>query len=526
MLEPAATYYAPGGMVCTVDHLASAAGVAVLRAGGNAVDAAIATGAVLTVTFQHRNGLGGDLLAVVVPPGEAPVAINSSGFAGSGANAAAARAEGLTRIPARNDIRAVTVPGCVDGWLALHERFGRLPLAEVLAAARDYAAEGFPVGPELAGEIHLIAERPGAADFIAGGPAHAGSRVRRPGVARLFEAIISDGREGFYGGEFGRELLEVGNGEFTPEDLTRPIAKWAPALGVEAFGHRLWTVPPASCGYLTLASAWIASQLDLPEDPEDPRWAHLLVEASRQASFDRLDVLHEEADGEALLSPERLAPRAAAIDPERASELPGSYLKGGTIALTAVDSDRMAVSMLQSNAWGFGSYLALPRLGVFLHNRGIGFSLDEGHPNEYRPGRRPVHTLCPTAVTGLDGSLTGVVASMGGDSQPQIVLQLLARWLHCGQEPGDALAAGRFILADPVAGAPFDTWQERGRVEVALEGQAAEGWDEGLAGRGHDVARRTPFNASFGHAHLIALEEGMLAGGTDPRPRSGGALGY
>jgi gamma-glutamyltranspeptidase/glutathione hydrolase len=526
MLEPSATRRAPEGMVSTVDHLAAETGVSLLRAGGSAVDAAIGAGAVLTVTYQSRNGLGGDLLAVIAPPDGPPIALNSSGFAGSGADAEQLRREGHTRMPARDDIRAVTVPGCVDGWLALHERYGRLPLETLLEPARRYADDGFPASAVLVGDLAAVAHLPEAADYTANGPLHAGDRVRRPGVARLIEAIVSDGRAGFYEGEFGKGLIELGDGEYSVEDLRRPIPVWSAALGLDAFGHRLWTVPPASCGYLTLASAWMASQLELPGDAEDPLWAHLLIEASRQASFDRLDVLHEHADGEALLDLARLAPRLAAIERERRAELPDTYAKGGTIGLVAVDRDRLGVSMLQSNAWGFGSHLALPGPRVFLQNRGIGFSLVAGHPNEYRPGARPVHTLCPTAVTRSDGSLAGVTATMGGDSQPQILLQVIARWLGHGESPGDALAAGRFILNDTVTGGPFDTWQEHGHVRVLLEGQATPAWDGGLEARGHEVERRGAFSDSFGHAHMITVEGDMLAGATDPRSGSGAAVGY
>ena len=427
-------------------------------------------------------------------------------------------------MPFRGDIRAVPVPGCVDGWLALHGRFGRLPLERVLGPARAYAADGFPASPTLAASSPAVAEVVGAGDITALAPLATGAIVLRPGMARALEAVMADGREGYYGGEFGRELLAVGASEYTEGDLAEPLAEWVEPVTVTAWGRELWTVPPNSQGYLTLASAWMAAGLELPEDPTDPLWAHLLIEAARQAAADRVAVLHEAADGAALVSPERLASRRAAIDPDRAAVLAGAYRQGDTIALCTADGEGMGVSVLQSNASGFGSHLALPGLGIFLHNRGIGFSLEPGHPAEYGPGRRPPHTLSPLAVTNPDGSLAAVVGSMGGDGQPQYLLQVLARWLVAGEEPGPAVAAGRWSLRSGRNG--FDTWTAGGDdLEVLIEGHAPEGWSEGLSGRGHRPVRTGPFDHGFGHAHLITAEHGYLAGGTDPRPRNGAAIG-
>src|SRR4051794_25032107 len=205
---PFTSRYARSGMVCAVDHLAAQAGVEILRAGGNAVDAAIATSAVLAVTTQHMCGMGGDLFALVHEPNNPePAALNASGRAGSGADADRLRAEGHNEMPPSGDIRAVPVPGCVDGWLTLHERFGRLPLADVLAPATSYAADGFPASPILAAVASLVADLPGGADFTAA--SHPGASVRRPGVARCLQAIVEQGREGFYGGEFGTGLLAL-----------------------------------------------------------------------------------------------------------------------------------------------------------------------------------------------------------------------------------------------------------------------------------------------------------------------------
>lgn len=522
-----ASKLAPNGMVCAVDHLAAAAGVDMLRHGGSAADAAVATGAVLAVTTQHQCGMGGDLFALVHAPDDpVPAALRASGRAGSGADPDRLRGEGHYAMPAVGDVRAVPIPGCVDGWVALHERFGRLPLADVLAPARAYAADGFPATAELAtAAAASLADVPGAEDYAG---VRTGALVYRSGVARALDAIGREGRDGFYRGEFGRGLLALGAGEYSADDLDRSQADWVQPLTVDAWDRHLWTVPPPSQGYLTLASAWIAVGLSVPDDPDDPRWAHLLVEAARQAAYDRLDVLHEHAEGRALLASERLMPRRDRIDPDRAAVLGDVHVDGGTVYLCAVDGDRMGVSLIQSNAGGFGSLLVEPTTRIFLQNRGMGFSLQPGHPAEYGPRRRPPHTLAPALVTTPDGRLDIVLGTMGGDAQPQIVLQLLARLLHGGQTPGAAVEAPRWTLvsAAPGAAGSFDTWETGGAVRVRVEAHAPTAWVEGLAARGHLVEQAEALSHPFGHAHVIRVTEEALAGASDPRAAAGSAVGW
>jgi len=523
---PFTSRFAPHGMVCAVDALAAEAGVEMLRRGGSAADAAIATNAVLTVTTQHMCGLGGDLFAIVQAPGERPVALNASGRSGSGADLSRLLADGNDAMPLRGDIRSVPVPGCVDGWSALHARFGRLPLHEVLEPARGYAADGFPASVTLAMAAPSVANLPGGEAYRTA--THPGALVRRPGVARTLAAIGDGGRDAFYRGEFGAGLLALGAGEFTDDDLANPGADWAEPLSVDVWGRSVWTIPPNSQGYLSLAGAWIAAGLPLPDDPDDAGWAHLLVEAARAAAYDRDDVLHEHADGAALISPDRLGPRRDGISLDRAAAYGAErYVGGGTIYLCAVDSDRMGVSLIQSNAAGFGALIAEPATGVFLQNRGIGFSVEPDHPAAYGPRRRPPHTLSPALVTNPDGSLDAVVGTMGGDAQPQVVLQLLARLLHAGESVGDAIAAPRWVLsAQPPRGNGFDTWAERGPVQVHVESDAPAQWEDGLPERGHDVVRHAPLGYNVGHAHVIAVRGETLEAASDPRSLAGSAAGY
>ena len=427
-------------------------------------------------------------------------------------------------MPFREDVRTATVPGCIDGWAGLHARCGRLPLSRVLAPAIAYAEEGFPASPLLVASHARIAGLPGAADYDAVAPLRPGTIVRRPGAAATLRTLAAEGRDGVFGGDYGADLLERGAGEYTRADLDRSQAAWVEPLSARAFGHTVWTMPPTSQGYLAAAGAAVAGQVDLPDDPDDERWAHLLIEVAKQVGHDRPDRLFDGADGATLLAAARLDARAAAIDPERASTLAPPGRGGGTIYLCAADRDGQAVSLIQSNASGWGSHLILPRTRIFLHNRGIGFSLRSGHPAEYGPGRRPPHTLAPTIVTRADGTLRAVVGTMGGDAQPQIVEQLLVRLLHHGETPGAAVDAGRWTLTSP-GGNGFDTWDDPAGPSVAIEAHAAPGWDA-LAGRGHRVERTVPGASGFGHAHVITAEDGHLAGAADPRALTGAAIGW
>jgi gamma-glutamyltranspeptidase/glutathione hydrolase len=501
-VAPFSTRRAAKAMVCTVDGLAAGTGLAALQAGGCAVDAAIAAGAVLAVTHQHLCGLGGDLLALVHREGgDRPYALNASGRTGAGADPARLRATGHRQMPATGEVASVPLPGCVDGWIALHDRFGRLPLAELLEPARGYAANGFAASEALAAASRQLEGVTAAEDFTTPAPLRAGQLVRRPGVGRALEAIVRDGRRGFYEGEFGMALIELGCGEYAPADLARAQAEWVEPLAVDAFGRRLWSLPPNSQGYLLLASAAIASGLPLP-DPEDPGWPHLLIEASREAARDRGLVWHQDSDGQALIAEERIAAMRRRVSRAYAGRAAQAAVPGGTVSLCVVDGERTAVSLLQSNFVGWGAKLFVPGLGIALHNRGSSFSLDSGHAGEYGPGRRPPHTLTPAVTTGKEGSLDAVLASRGGEIQPQVLLQLLARTYLSDQSPADAVAAARWALAGD---------------QVLLEGHAGGRWLDGLIARGHRVLRRPSFDEAFGQAQLIVWAGDHLEGASDPR---------
>jgi gamma-glutamyltranspeptidase/glutathione hydrolase len=235
-------------------------------------------------------------------------------------------------------------------------------------------------------------------------------------------------------------------------------------------------------------------------------------------------VLHEHTDGTALVAPARLTARRAAIDPAHASRVRAPGAAGGTMHLNVVDPDGLTVSLTQSNCAGFGSHVVVPGLRVFLQNRGQGFSLEPGHPAEYGPGRRPPHTLCPAFVT-KDRAARYSLGTMGGDSQPMVILQLLARMLHANHDPARAVAAGRWVLSAPNAAA-FEVWNDVSAQRVRIEGHAPPRWEPALRALGHEVEVIEPFAAAAGYAHVIAIAEGMLAGAADPRALVGSTSGY
>lgn len=507
-------------MVASADQVATRAGDLVFERGGNAVDAAIATNAAIAVTGPHLCGMGGDLFALI-HSADGVVGLNSSGRSGSGSDPGALRAEGRTEMPFRHDIRSVTVPGCVDGWSALHARFGSLPLSDLLAPAIELAESGFAASPLLAGSVARLDENGRRQlDELASQATHTGAVVRRPGAARALRAVTESGRDGFYGGEFGEGLVELGHGYFSAADLATAQADWVDPLSTSAFGVDLHTIGPNSQGYLTLGGALLADTLDLPDDPDDERWAHLLIEAAKMAGYDRPDVLHEDANGDDLL--DAIGGRADHLDPDRASNYSVSTGPGDTTYLCTAEADGLAVSLIQSNASGFGSWLAEPNTGINLHNRGLGFNLIDGHAAEFGPGRRPPHTLSPALATSGD-RFVSVFGTMGGDAQPQILLQIVARLFRHGQSPAAAINAPRWALSGPSTG--FDTWTAPDGQVVELEGHSPGSWSK-LSDRGHRTNTNPPFDSGFGHAHAITLDSnGVLAGAADPRARVAAATG-
>lgn len=507
----------PGRPIAVSPHsYASAAAVEIMAGGGTAADAAVAANAVLAVVLPDTCGPGGDLFALVHRPGmDAPDALNASGRAGSGAGAGALRNGGLTEMPLRAP-SSITVPGCVDGWEALVTRHGRLGLAAVLAPAIRIAREGFPVSVELAASLEgyreLLAGQ-GSVDSLYPGdhPPGPGVALRRPRLARTLVEIADGGREAFYGGGVGAAISSVTDRTITADDLAVVQAEWVAPVGADLFGTTAWTIPPNSQGYLTLAALGVFERLEPPSDPGDPDFHHLLVEAYRAVAWERDQLVSEPATlgvpPPFLVDDARLDDRAAEIDRSRARRWPApARAPGGTAYLCTRDGDGMGVSLIQSNFWGIGAGISAGDTGVWLHNRGAGFTLTPGHPNELNPGKRPLHTLSPTLWT-ASGSLQLLLGTRGGDYQPQLLSQVGALHLHGGRDLNDAQAHPRWRLDDfgPEAGS-----------RLVVENRTAAATIGALRARGHDVTETDGWMAGWGPVSVIRVD-GTVAGAADPR---------
>lgn len=503
--------------------LASSAAVAIMRAGGTAADGAVAANAVLAVVLPDTCGPGGDLFALVHHPGlTKPEALNASGRAGSGATAAALRDRGLSEMPIRSRT-SITVPGCVDGWEALLSRHGKLSLDTVLAPALSIAEEGFPASAELAASLsgyrELLAEQGSAASlYPKGEPPGPGDVLRRPQLAATLRSVAEGGRQAFYGGPVGDAITTVTDGVITPEDLSIPQVEWVSPLGLDIFGWRAWTMPPNSQGYLTLATLGIFEMLDPPSDPADPTFQHALVEAYRSVAWERDRVVCEpmtlEVTADSLVEARHLADRAAAIDTSRAGAWPQpTPAPGGTAYLCTRDGNGMGVSFIQSNFWGIGSGFSAGDTGVWLHNRGGGFTLTPDHPNELNPGKRPLHTLSPTLWT-RNGSLRLLLGTRGGDYQPQLLAQVAANHLRGELCLSDAQSFPRWRL---------DEFGAASASHLEVEARFSENTRRGMADRGHDIVETDPWMRGWGPVSAIGIGE-SISGAADPRVTTSAAV--
>ncbi len=515
-----------GGVAVTPHRAATAAAIDVLVAGGNAVDAAIAANATLGMVYPTTCGIGGDLFALVHTPGmERPAVLNASGRGGSGLDAAALRAAGHESFPLREPA-SITVPGCVDGWVALAGRFGTRPLGDLLDPVIGLGRNGFEVSVEFASDLarvhDLITGQPSAEALYPGGsPPPAGSTITRPDLAGTLEGIAADGRSAFYGGRVGEAIAAATGGVLTADDLAGNAPDWVEPIGATVFGLTGWTVPPNSQGYLTIAALMLIEALDPPRDPEDPALHHAVIEAYRAVAWERDDLVTDPDRAplppEELLDPDRILARVADIEPDSVATWPRPRpVPGGTAYLCVVDRDDMAVSLIQSNFWGIGSGIAAGDTGVFLHNRGAGFCLIPGHPNEAALGRRPLHTLSPTLWT--DGGRAAMtLGTRGGHQQPQYLAQMATALLHLGLDPGAAQSLPRWHT---------DQGGTAAGSSVVVEARTPPAVVEGLTARGHAVERGPDHPQGWGPVSVITLSpDGTRTAAADPRVTAATAQG-
>ncbi|ETX28008.1 gamma-glutamyltransferase family protein [Roseivivax isoporae] len=512
--------FAANGLCATSHPIAAAEAVRLLQAGGNAMDAAIAGAVLLGVCEPQMTGIGGDCFALVSRPGEDVVAVNGSGRAPRGADAAALRAAGHDTVPLHEGA-AVTVPGAIDAFCAMSERWGKLGLADSLAPAIRYFDEGVPVAPRVAADWARLTgtlSDTGRRHYLRDGAApRAGDVFRLPGQAELLRAIARDGRAAFYRGAAMEDMLATlaaAGGTHTAEDFADARTDTGAPIEGAYGGHRLLEHPPNGQGATAILILNILAQFDLSAlDPFGAARAHLEAEATKAAYALRNRIVADPAhvtELDEMLSPDTARRIAEGIDRKRAAPggaAPREAVHRDTVYITVVDRDRMAVSLIYSIFHGFGSGLATDRYGILLHNRGAGFCLEAGHPNEIGPGKRPMHTIIPAMLADADG-VTMPFGVMGGQYQAAGHARVLTNMADYGLDPQSALDAPRSF---PEAGV---LKVERG---YAPEVRAA------LAEMGHEVV--VP-DEPIGGAQAIRIHpSGVLEGASDPR-KDGCALGY
>ena len=506
----------PRGGVASPHYLASTAGLATLARGGNALDAAIAANLALGVAAPYLCGYGGDVFAIVWD-GEL------HGYLGSGRSPAAATIEtvrdraGSETMPVLGP-HAVTVPGGVAGWFDLLERWGTRSFGELAEPALAYARDGFeltPMGAMYIGGSLAMYEGSAALRSTYEG-VEAGDVLRQPGLARTIETLAVDGPDAYYRGPIASAMAEThqaDGGLLTAGDLAAHEGQWVAPLRAPYRDVEIAELPPPTQGVTALEALRILDGFPLPADGPDRH--HLLIEATKLALQDR-DEYVSDPDAMTVTPAEMLADgwiadRRSLIDPQRATmPRPGAAHVGGTAYLCASDADGLLVSLIQSNFLSFGSGVHVPEWGINLNNRGSSFTLDPTSVNALAPSKLPMHTLIP-AMAMRDGAPWCVFGSMGGDSQAQIQVQLLARLVNDGADPQDALDAPRWCI-DP------SNWRLR------AEGGFAPEWFEALRARGHDPQRAPRMDTGMGHAHVIQRTAGGYAVATEPRAE-GAALG-
>ena len=506
-------------MVCTSQPLGAQAGLQMLQKGGNAVDAALATAITLTVVEPTMNGIGSDAFAILWDEeqlhglnasGRSPKAWSPDYF------------NGRDSIPAHG-WDAVTVPGCVSAWVALSERFGKLPFEELFEPAIRHARDGWIVPPVVARSWEAaVATLGGSEDFrrefMPGGRApQVGETFVYEDQARTLERIAETKGEAYYRGDLAEKIAAHAKntgGAMTEEDLAAHQADWVDPIAKDYRGYTLHEIPPNGQGLAALLMLGMLDNDDLSKYPVDSAdTLHVQIEAMKLAYADGHRYVSDpdtrDIEWEQLLDSAYLAERAKLIDPAKAGTPTfGKPGPGETVYLTAADESGMMISFIQSNYMGFGSGVVVPETGISLQNRGAGFVLEDGHPNQVAGGKRPYHTIIP-AFTTKDDEPVMSFGVMGGPMQPQGHAQMMIRMFDYGQNPQAACDAPR--------------WQVFAENVVGVEAGMSEDVMDDLRSRGHDVQIMPP--ARFGGGQLIYRLDDGYCGASDWR-KDGQAVGY
>jgi gamma-glutamyltranspeptidase/glutathione hydrolase len=527
------------GMVAAAHPLAVGIGVDVLKRGGSAVDAAIAVNAALALMEPVACGPGGDLFALVWDPATGTLhGLNASGRAPLALTPDKVPAQEDGTIPERSPY-AWTVPGAVDGWFELHRRFGRLPMADLLAPVIAYAREGVPVPQVIAGAwargVKRFGDKPGFAEvFLPGGkPPAEGAPFANPALAATLETLARGGRDAFYRGPIAAAIVEYSRsngGFFSPEDFARHSSDWVAPISTTYRGHTVWELPPNGQGLAALQMLNVLERHDLATLGRDSAdfW-HLLIEAKKLAYADRARYYADPAfvavPVAQLLDKGYAARQDARIDMTTAAKSvdPGNpaLAEGDTTFLATADERGMMVALIQSNYTGFGSGYVIPSLGFGLHNRGAMFSLKAGHPNVLAPGKRPFHTIIPAFLGRGDRPLMAF-GVMGGDMQPQGHVQVVVNLVDFAMNLQEAGDAPRFYHTD--SSEPTGTVMTDGGT-VHLESGIPPEVRRELIRRGHRLVETT--GTAFGGYQAVWRDPvtGVLFGATESR-KDGCALGY
>jgi len=504
------------GVVASAHHLATLAGLDVLRGGGNAIDAAIATSAVMIVVQPYSSHLGGDAFATIRTAGGDTLAINAGGRASRNTSCD----DYPDGVPVRG-ATAVAVPGLVDAWCAIHQKLATRPLAELLAPATALARDGFPVTRGLAGAIagsrDLLGADPGCAEvFLADGPPRMGALLNQTDLATTLEAIATGGRDAFYAGEVGSRIidcLQAGGSKLDLDDFAQDQAVWGEPLMIDYRGWTVYEQPLPSQGFMVLEALNIFEGYD-PDgaSPTDPDVVHQQAEAIRLAFYDKL-ALAGDADAIDMPIERLLSKEYASQQRERVGDgQPAVATTGGdTTSFAVADGDGNLVSFIQSTFQPFGAAVLVPGTGVMLNDRMYGFSNDPNHPNAVRPGARTNHTLNSWLLERDDG-LIYAGGTPGADYQVQVNTQLISNIVDFRMNPQAAINAPKWVLT--------------GHGDLSLEGRFPDATYEELAKRGHNVVRGNAWETSLCRCQIVGrTADGTLRGASDIRGE-GSALAY
>jgi gamma-glutamyltranspeptidase/glutathione hydrolase len=458
---------AQNGMACTSQPLATQAAIDILKKGGNAVDAAIAANAVNTVVEPMSCGIGGDLFAIVWWEKDQKLyGLNASGRSPMALTLEMLKNKGLEKIPVRGPL-PVSVPGCVDGWFELHKKFGSLSIDKILESAIHYANKGFPVTEVIAyywqNSAKSLNESPGFSEvFLPKGKApKKGDIFINPSLANTLKIISEKGKDAFYKGEIAEEIekfLSDNGGFLKANDLANHSSEWVQPVSTNYRGYDIWELPPNGQGIAALQMLNILEEFDIAKMGFGSKnYLHLLIETKKLVYEDRAkfyaDLAFNKIPVNKLISKQYAVERRKLLNMTKAADryISDDLEEGDTIYLTVADKDGNMISLIQSLYWGFGSGLVPPKLGFPLQNRGQLFSFEEGHFNQYSPGKRPFHTIIPAFVT-KDNRPFLSFGVMGGAMQPQGHVQVLINIIDFGmnlQEAGDAPRIRHFGSSQP-----------------------------------------------------------------------------